>query len=125
MGKSLSTSTCSILSPNPVVSYPLSHDRVFLLIIVCIIAVLLILCVTILRKWICKISSKGSNFKKKSKITNRLVPNRPQDNFNNVPQNSVVFLLHFLTNDEEENIRCQLLREWIKSFVEVVIFFFG
>ena len=122
MGKSLSTSTCSILSLNPVVSYPLSHDRVFLIIVVCILTVLLILCATILRKWICKISSKRSNFKKKSKITNRLVPNRPQDNFNHVPQNSVVFLLHFLTNDEEEDIRCKLLRQWIKSFVEVVIF---
>ena len=123
MGKPVSTSTCSVPTPDIVAHFPLRHDRVFLIVVVCITLVLIGICMVTLRKWFCK---KKQERKDKydglqKGIGDPLIPVTHPDmkpGAFSPKSKTKVFLIHFILDDNED-VRCKFLREWIKTIAQV------
>ena len=129
--KPVSTSACVKIPPDRY-DVNLSYDRLFLIIVCSLSAIIFILCISTFRTLLCKFNKRkyldengidrsgggGINKNNKTNLNCELsncIDNHP------ISRKNRVFLLHFLSNDSDhEDVRCKLLREWIQSVVEVV-----
>ena len=126
--KPVSTSPCVKIPPDRNVS--LSYDRLFLIIVCSLSAIIFILCISTFRTLLCKFNKR--KYLDENGIDRSL--NRKKNNLNCelancsidnpiARNNHRVFLLHFLSSnndDQHEDVRCKLVREWLQSVVEVV-----
>jgi hypothetical protein len=124
MAKPISTAKCSFLPPNIITNFPVIHDPLFVGGIALVFAIVFVLVLgwTVCRCVGGKHTSKrtktdlhGGNFE----IERVPILFKPPTPYCDQQPKGRVFLLHFLLEDEED-VRCQLLREWIQSFSDQV-----
>lgn len=123
MAKPISTAACSILPTNIVTNFSITHDPVFIAVALILAVLVFIIMLCLFCKCCCRRSSKLKNNSdirfetERAPMIARSAVSSRITGLNNAGKR--VFLLHFL-RDEEEDVRCQLLREWIQSFAEIV-----
>ena len=111
----VSTFNCTIKPPEEFII--LSNYRLHIIIICGLFIIILVLIGFQIWLWKKKeMSDNNDDFNKISDIN--CEDSRWQRNFTKkIP----VFFLHFLTNEDQEDVCCKYLREWMQSVVEVVM----